>query len=107
MSRRDQSDLSPMFDLVNVFSVFLPQLLRYPNPKDPLNGDAAAMLLQDPKKYDAKVREHVKKHASKRVDLKHHGRDDSDDDDGASAFSELSDISDMDADDDELDDMDV
>ena len=98
---------SPMFDLVNVFSVFLPQLLRYPNPKDPLNGDAAAMLLQDPKKYDAKVREHVKKHASKRVDLKHHGRDDSDDDDGASAFSELSDISDMDADDDELDDMDV
>merc|ERR1712196_551749 len=42
---------SPMFDLVNVFSVFLPQLLRYPNPSDPLNGEAAALLLKDPKSY--------------------------------------------------------
>ena len=32
---------SPMYELKNVFDVFLPQLLLYPNPKDPLNGDAA------------------------------------------------------------------
>jgi ubiquitin-protein ligase len=47
---------SPMFDLINIFEVFLPQLLRYPNPSDPLNGEAAATLMRDPKSYDAKVK---------------------------------------------------
>ncbi|KAI1962321.1 ubiquitin-conjugating enzyme E2 H [Ophidiomyces ophidiicola] len=56
---------SPMFDMINIFEVFLPQLLRYPNPSDPLNGDAAAILLRDPNKYDLKVREYVAKYASK------------------------------------------
>lgn len=94
---------TPMFNLVNVFSVFLPQLLAYPNPKDPLNGEAAALLLQDPKKYDAKVREHVKRYASVRVDLKKKNGTSyaHDDDDNDSDFSDLSDISDMDDDDDD------
>jgi ubiquitin-conjugating enzyme E2 H len=47
---------SPMFDMINIFEVFLPQLLRYPNPADPLNGDAAALLMREPKSYDAKVK---------------------------------------------------
>ena len=47
---------SPMFDMVNIFEVFLPQLLRYPNAADPLNGEAAALLMRDPKAYDAKVK---------------------------------------------------
>jgi ubiquitin-conjugating enzyme E2 H len=55
---------SPMFDLTNIFDVFLPQLLRYPNPTDPLNGEAAALLLRDPQGYELKVREYVKKYAS-------------------------------------------
>lgn len=45
-----------MFDLVNVFEVFLPQLLRYPNPSDPLNGEAAALMMRDPRAYEARVK---------------------------------------------------
>ena len=48
---------SPMFDCINIFESFLPQLLRYPNPADPLNGEAAALLLRDPSAYDRRVRE--------------------------------------------------
>jgi len=55
---------SPMFDLINIFEVFLPQLLLYPNPSDPLNGEAAALLLRDPERYKQIVREYVKKYAT-------------------------------------------
>jgi len=55
---------TPMYDLVNVFESFLPQLLTYPNPVDPLNGDAAALYLHKPEEYKAKVREYVKKYAN-------------------------------------------
>lgn len=47
---------SPMYDMVNIFEVFLPQLLRYPNPTDPLNGEAAALMMREPKGYEAKVK---------------------------------------------------
>jgi ubiquitin-conjugating enzyme E2 H len=47
---------SPMYDMINIFEVFLPQLLRYPNPTDPLNGEAAALLMREPKSYEAKVK---------------------------------------------------
>ena len=46
---------SPMYDLINIFDVFLPQLLLYPNPTDPLNGDAARLLQKDPEKYNKKI----------------------------------------------------
>nr|XP_029118584.1 ubiquitin-conjugating enzyme E2 5 isoform X4 [Elaeis guineensis] len=47
---------SPMFDLLNIFEVFLPQLLLYPNPADPLNGDAASLMLKDQQQYEQKVK---------------------------------------------------
>jgi hypothetical protein len=51
-------------DLVNVFEVFLPQLLLYPNPTDPLNGAAAALLMRQPEEYARRVREHTARHAA-------------------------------------------
>lgn len=54
---------SPMFDCMNIFDIFLPQLLRYPNPTDPLNSDAASLLLRDPSGYKKRIREFVAAHA--------------------------------------------
>jgi len=54
---------SPMFDLINIFDVFLPQLLLYPNPTDPLNGEAAALLMRDPTTYKQRVQDYVKRYA--------------------------------------------
>ncbi|KAL7006420.1 ubiquitin-conjugating enzyme E2 H [Cystobasidiomycetes sp. EMM_F5] len=56
---------SPMFDMINIFEVFLPQLLRYPNPSDPLNGEAAALMMREPKHYETKVKEYVQRYATK------------------------------------------
>ncbi|XP_051231037.1 ubiquitin-conjugating enzyme E2-23 kDa isoform X2 [Lolium perenne] len=55
---------SPMFDLVNIFEVFLPQLLLYPNPSDPLNGDAASLMMRDKNAYDQKVKEYCERYAT-------------------------------------------
>lgn len=43
-------------DMFNIFETFLPQLLRYPNPNDPLNGEAAALLNRHVDEYNAKVK---------------------------------------------------
>jgi len=83
---------SPMFDLVNIFSVFLPQLLLYPNPADPLNGEAAALLMQDKKAYERKIMDYVQKYASKVINL------DDDEEEEGKAEEEGNDMSDVDAD---------
>lgn len=67
---------SPMYDLVNVFSVFLPQLLLYPNPSDPLNGHAAAQLMKDKAAYDTRVKEYVQKYASHDFNINEDEEDD-------------------------------
>ncbi|KAJ2966881.1 hypothetical protein NQ176_g9937 [Zarea fungicola] len=77
---------SPMFDMINIFEVFLPQLLRYPNPTDPLNGEAAALLIREPKSYEAKVKEYVQKYANKDA-ADEAGAESEDDDDMSSVAS--------------------
>ena len=54
---------SPMYDLINIFEIFLPQLLLYPNPTDPLNPEAAQMQLKYEDKYKEKIKEYVLKYA--------------------------------------------
>lgn len=76
-------------DLLNIFEVFLPQLLLYPNAADPLNGEAAALYLKDPERFKDRVRDHIRRHATP--------KDDDDDmegsdqqDEGMDALSDLS-----------------
>ena len=82
---------SPMFDMINIFEVFLPQLLRYPNPTDPLNGEAAALMMREPTAYDAKVKEHVKKYATKEAYEAANEEDDDKEDGEMSSIDSFSD----------------
>ncbi|ERN14589.1 hypothetical protein AMTRI_Chr01g128460 [Amborella trichopoda] len=83
---------SPMFDLLNVFEVFLPQLLLYPNPTDPLNGDAASLMMRDRQQYEQKVKEYCERYA-KRENISNAAEESSDEeisegDDGESSEEE-------------------
>lgn len=75
-----------MYDLTNIFEVFLPQLLTYPNPTDPLNGEAAALQMREPERYKQKVREYVQKYA-KPEDFPSGSTGDAGEDEDASDFS--------------------
>ncbi|KAJ1725020.1 ubiquitin-conjugating enzyme E2 H [Coemansia erecta] len=114
---------SPMFDLLNIFESFLPQLLRYPNPTDPLNGEAAALMMRDAGGYDSKVKEYVIRFASgkkaaakeKEMGAEKKGADDGSDsdsdiscdsDDDISSLDSDSDMGDSDEEDDDDDDDD-
>ena len=81
--------------MVNIFDVFLPQLLLYPNPTDPLNGEAATLLLKDSEKYKEKVKEYVKKFASLKdgVVKKDENEEENINEISDEAFSELSNAS--------------
>eukprot|EP00123_Amoebidium_parasiticum_P020248 comp4592_c0_seq1/m.798 comp4592_c0_seq1/g.798 ORF comp4592_c0_seq1/g.798 comp4592_c0_seq1/m.798 type:complete len:189 (-) comp4592_c0_seq1:46-612(-) len=93
---------SPMYDLLNVFETFLPQLLMYPNPTDPLNGEAAALLMRQPEAYKAKVKDYVKRFATEEQMRAAGHQDAASDEEG----SELSDMEDHPDDDKEQFDMD-
>lgn len=48
---------TPVYNLVAIMETLLPQLLTYPNPDDPLNEEAAKLLLEDIEAFRARCRE--------------------------------------------------
>eukprot|EP00746_Dinoflagellata_sp_MGD_P018540 gnl/MRDRNA2_/MRDRNA2_142997_c0_seq1.p1 gnl/MRDRNA2_/MRDRNA2_142997_c0~~gnl/MRDRNA2_/MRDRNA2_142997_c0_seq1.p1 ORF type:complete len:194 (+),score=24.17 gnl/MRDRNA2_/MRDRNA2_142997_c0_seq1:95-676(+) len=54
---------TPLYSLANVFQMFLPQLLTYPNVSDPLNSQAAILWMKDRSQYEEKVKEYVRLYA--------------------------------------------
>ena len=56
---------TPMYELINIFDVFIPQLLMYPNPSDPLNVEAANMLKSNKKLYKETIQMNIKKFSRK------------------------------------------
>jgi len=83
---------SPMFDLTNVIEVFLPQLLTYPNPTDPLNPEAASLMMRDPEGYKRRVQDYVKRYASE--DAAMNAKIKADEEDSDSDVSSVSSFSD-------------
>lgn len=95
---------SPMFGLLNVFENFLPHLLRYANPSDPLNTEASNLMSKDEKIYNDKVKEYVNKFAQ---NISNDHDDEEDDNKNDEDDDELSDVGSLSSDDEVAGDMDI
>lgn len=47
---------TPIYTASHIIDTFLPQLLTYPNAEDPLNTEAAKMLIDSPENYNRYVK---------------------------------------------------
>ena len=54
---------SPMYNLFNIIDIFLPQLLLYPNPDDPLNIKASDEMINNMELFISNVDENINKFA--------------------------------------------
>lgn len=77
-----------LYDLSNIFEQFLPQLLTYPNPQDPLNSEAAALFLHTPDDFNKKVADYVKRFATEEALREQTQNESSDSESSMSDFSE-------------------
>jgi len=49
---------SPIYNLSHIYDIFLPQLLLYPNPDDPLNETAARLYVDDKELYTQNIQKY-------------------------------------------------
>tara|TARA_Y100000590_G_C15701129_1_gene1006820 strand:- start:250 stop:699 length:450 start_codon:yes stop_codon:yes gene_type:complete len=54
---------APVYSLSNIYTTFLPQLLMYPNPDDPLNIKAADLMKKDYDKFKIIVGTYIEKYS--------------------------------------------
>ena len=50
---------SPIFNLSHIIDTFLPQLLSYPNPDDPMNEEIAILMKESPEEYITLVKSSI------------------------------------------------
>ena len=50
------------YSLLNIYELFLPQLLTYPNPDDPLNREAALIYKTNRRVFASRVKEYIMKY---------------------------------------------
>ena len=50
---------SPIFNLSHIIETFLPQLLSYPNPDDPMNEEIAILMKESPEEYMTLVKSSI------------------------------------------------
>jgi len=55
---------SPTYSILNIYEIFLPQLLTYPNPDDPLNKYAADLYKMNKRIFASKAKEYIVKYCS-------------------------------------------
>ncbi|EER31806.1 ubiquitin-conjugating enzyme E2-21 kDa 2 [Candida tropicalis MYA-3404] len=91
---------SPMFGLLNIFENFLPHLLRYANPSDPLNTEASNLMTKDESRYNETVKKYVQQYAKNNPDVIGKDEDENDDDED----DELSDVGSLSSNDEDEDD---
>ena len=53
---------SPTYSLLNIYEMFLPQFLTYPNPDDPLTREAAFIYKTNRRVFASRVKEYIMKY---------------------------------------------
>ena len=50
---------TPIYNLCHIVETFIPQLLQYPNPNDPLNEDAAKIFINNKEQFKKNVDKYI------------------------------------------------